>query len=166
MGCLRWRNAMSTIERLSLMWNLKDSCLVQIDKVENGYLVAANNGAEKKLYVLQQPDDADGAIVADLYLRLASETKEEIVAKPVPPVDPPPRKFPATFQRFDVSGGEVWAVFVESGLQWSRNAKELDERIEWLRVCKKLTAEELAPWHAVLAELQATTASVAKAAKS
>lgn len=141
--------------KIEFKWEPGELESVTARKVENGFVVrvvALGNYCDYAL--ADYPDTLQ--LMNECFCWDIAPGREEVVAEPVA------QKFPASFLRFDMVDPELRAVFVESGVQWSPNAKQLDEHIEWLRVYGKFASEELAKWHAVLAELRATAASVAR----
>lgn len=148
--------------KLEFKWKPGTLKSLYVRKVQNGFAVQVVGGDAPADYVFASWTDALQLMSACFCWDMVPG-REEVVAERVA------QKFPASFLRFEARGAEVRAVFVDSGAQWSRNARELAERIQWLKIYENLTAEELGKWHAVLAELKdfadqmhATAASVVR----
>lgn len=147
--------------KIKFKWKPGQLESVLVRKVENGFAVRVGVWGNCYDYAFRDFPDALQLLSECLCWDVAPEKASVAEAAAA---EPAPQGFPATFQRFNVEGAEVRAVFVESGIELSRNDAEMERRIHSLKHAVGLTGGELAQWDAVLAELRATAASVAKAA--
>lgn len=139
--------------QIEFKWKPGELKTLYVGKVKNGFMVSVLAGDAAEDYVFASWADA---------LQLMSECFCWDVAPTAEPAPDVPTTFPSTFLRFDVEHWGVRAVFREMCTEVGYDEKHLAGRINALTQTVSLAADELAEWHAVLAELRAREASVAK----
>lgn len=147
--------------KIEFKWKRGELESIEVCKVENGFTARVRVTGNCYDYAFADFPDVLELISEcfwwDIYMAAAAEPADD--SKPV---------FPGTFVRFvDCDDGEgLGALFYELGLKRVHNESGLVAQIARLKEQGMLCSDELAPWFAVLAELRATAASAAGAAKS